>query len=337
MDESQAALARLAERLEHLESRVSALERSPKTGNSRPSPATAGASTTPATEPIALPQEGGVFPVVGKAMLGIAGAYLLRALAESGSLPQWVVVALALAYAGMWLLWAARVPANTSFASVAYAVTSALILAPMLWELTLRFKVLPASAAAGVLIAFVAGASALAWKRNLAPVVWIANIAAAFTALALMIAAHDLAPFIAALLIMALASEFAAARNRWLRLRFLVASAADLAVWILIYIDSLPESVRVDYAPVRIATLLTLPSVLFLIYGASVTFRTTWLRQRITIFEIVQTVIAFLLAAFSWFWFEPADRVGLGIFCLLVSAACYCGSVCPLRPLAGAA
>jgi hypothetical protein len=323
MDESQDALARLAKRLEHLESRVSALERSPKTANSRSSPATAGASTTPATEPIALPQEGGVFPVVGKAMLGIAGAYLLRAVAESGSLPQWVVVALALAYAGMWLLWAARVPANTSFASVAYAVTSALILAPMLWELTLRFKVLPASAAAGVLIAFVAGASALAWKRNLAPVVWIANIAAAFTALALMIAAHDLVPFIAALLIMALASEFAADRNRWLRLRFLVAPAADLAVWILIYIDSLPENVRLDYAPVRMAALLTLPSVLFLIYGASVTFRTAWLRQRITIFEIVQTVIAFLLAAFSWFWFEPADRVGLGIFCLFFSAACY--------------
>ena len=323
MDDLLEALARLSERLEHLESRVSALERSPKAANSRPSPATAAASATPATEQIALPQDGGVFPVVGKSMLGIAGAYLLRAVAESGSLPQWVVVALALAYAGMWLLWAARVPASIPFASAAYAVTSALILAPMLWELTLRFKVLPAAATAGVLTAFAAGALALAWKRNLAPVVWIANIAAVFTALALMIATHDLAPFISALLLMGVVSEFAADRNRWLRLRFLVAPAADLAVWILIYIASLPESARVDYAPVQSAVLLTLPSVLFLIYGASVTFRTTWLRQRITIFEIAQTVIAFLLAAFSWFWFEPADRVGLGIFCLFLSAAGY--------------
>jgi hypothetical protein len=324
MDDLLEALTRLSERLEHLESRVSTLERSPKAANSRPSPTTTtAASATSATESIALPQEGGVFPVVGKAMLGIAGAYLLRAVAESGSLPQWVVVALALAYAGMWLLWAARVPANTLFASVAYAVTSALILAPMLWELTLRFKVLPAAATAGVLIAFAAGASALAWKRNLARVVWIANIAGVCTALVLMIATHDLAPFISALLIMAVVSEFAANRNRWPRLRFLVAPAADLAVWILIYIYSLPETARVDYGPVQIAALLTLPSVLFLIYGASVTFRTAWLRQRITIFEIVQTVIAFLLAALSWFWFEPADRVGLGIFCLFASAACY--------------
>jgi hypothetical protein len=322
MDESQEALARLAERLERLESRVSALERSPRTVDSRPSPATA-ASGTPAPEPIALPQERGVFPVVGKAMLGIAGAYLLRALAESGSLPQWMVVALALAYAGMWLLWAARVGANIPFASAAYAVTSGLILAPMLWELTLRFKVLPASATAGVLIAFVAGASALAWKRNLTPVVWIANIGGVSTALGLMIATHALASFIAALLLMAVVSEFAANRNRWPRLRFLVAPAADLAVWILIYIYSLPESARVDYAPAQGAALLTLPSVLFLVYGASVAFRTTWLRERITTFEIVQTVIAFLLAAFSWYWFAPANRIGLGIFCLFFSATCY--------------
>ena len=323
MDDLLDALARLSDRLERLEHRVSALERSSETANSRPSPATAPARETPAAGEFALPPTGGVFPVVGKAMFGIAGAYLLRAVAESGSLPQLVIVALALAYAGMWLLWAARVPANIPFASAAYAVTSGLILAPMLWELTLRFKVLPASVTAGVLTAFVAGASALAWKRNLAPVLWVANVTAVFTALALMIATHDLAPFVSALLIMALASESAADRNRWLRLRFLVAPAADLAVWILIYIDSLPESSRSEYAAVQSAVLLTLPSALFLIYGASVTWRTTVLRQRITIFEIVQTVIAFLLAAFGWLWFGPAVRAGLGIFCLLLSAACY--------------
>ena len=261
---------------------------------------------------------------MGKAMLGIAGAYLLRALAESGSLPQLAVVALALAYAGMWLLWAARVPANVPFTSTAYAVTSGLILAPMLWELTLHFKVLPASATAGVLIAFVALASVLAWKRNLAPVLWVANVTAVFTALALMIATHALAPFILALLIMALASEFAADRNRWLRLRFLVAPAADLAVWILIYIYSLPESSRSEYPAVPSAVLLALPSALFLIYGASVALRTTWLRQRIAIFEIVQTVIAFLLAAFGLLRFGgSAGTPVLGVFCLLLSAACY--------------
>jgi len=323
MDDLLEALARISERLEHLESRISALERSPKTANSRPSPATVPVRETSAAEESALSQPDGVFPVVGKAMLGIAGAYLLRHVAESGVLPQWIVIALALAYAGMWLLWAARVPANSPFTSTAYAVTSGLILAPMLWELTLVFKVLPASATAGVLSAFVAGAWTLAWKRNLAPVLWIANITAAFTALALLIATRDLAPFISALLIMAVISEVAADRKRWLGLRFLVAPAADLAVWIPIYIYSLPQSSRLDYAPAQSVLLLALPSVLFLIYGASVTFRTTWLHQRITIFEIAQTVIAFLLAAFSLLELGPGIRVSLGIFCLVLSAAGY--------------
>ena len=207
----------------------------------------------------------------------------------------------------MWLLWAAWVKANV-FAAATYAVTAALILAPMLWELTLRFKVLPASTTAGVLGAFVVGASALAWKGNLLPVIWVANVTAAFTALVLLVATHDLAPFIAALLIMAVASEFAADHNRWLRLRFLVAPTADLAVWILIYIFSLPESARAEYGAVQNALLFTLPSALFLIYGASVTFRTTWLGQRITLFEIAQMLITFLLAAFSWLWFAPMAR-----------------------------
>ena len=323
MDDLLDALARLSDRLEHLERRVCALERSSAVPASLPTSVAAPAPGTTAAEESALPQAGGMFPVVGKAMLGIAGAYLLRAVAESSIFPQSVVVALALAYAGMWLLWAARVKANSPFAGAAYAITSALILAPMLWELTLRFKVLPASVTAGVLSVFVVGASALTWKRNLAPVIWVANFAAVFTALALMIATHALLPFIAALLIMALASEFAADHNRWLRLRFLVAPAADLAVWILIYIYSLPESARLEYGTVQNAALLTLASALFLIYGVSVTLRTVWLHHRITIFEIVQTIIAFLLAAFSWLWFAPAVRDDLGIFCLLFSAACY--------------
>jgi hypothetical protein len=146
------------------------------------------------------------------------------------------VVVLALAYAEMWLVWAARVPAEATFVSSAYATTAALIIAPMLWELTLRFEVLPTSATAAVLSVFVATAYALAWKRNLVSIIWVANVTAVFTTLALLIATLDLVPFISALLFMALASEAAAGRNHWLRLRPLIAAAADLAISILFYI-----------------------------------------------------------------------------------------------------
>ena len=94
-------------------------------------------------------------------MLGMAGAYLLRAVAEASLLPRPAVAALAIAYAILWLVWATRVPAGAWFASITYACTSALILAPMLWELTLRFKVLPVAMTAGVLGVFVIAATAL--------------------------------------------------------------------------------------------------------------------------------------------------------------------------------
>ncbi len=318
------ALARLTARVEDLESRISVLEHPSEKAASVPAKPASPAAARPTAEAFPSAEAGGVFPVLGKAMLGIAGAYVLRAVAESGSFPKLAVVVLALAYAGMWLVWAARLPAEAYFASTVYATTAALILAPMLWELTLRFEVLPTAATAGVLGMFALTAYALAWKHSLTSIVWVANVAAIVTTLALLIATHDLVPFISALLLMALASEAAAGRNHWLRLRPLVAAAADLATWILLYIYSRPEGIPSEYKNVATPVLLALGCILFLIYGASAVFRTTRLRQKISVFEIAQSVIAFLLAAFSILCFgASAGAPVLGAFCLLFSAACY--------------
>ncbi len=152
----------------------------------------------------------------------------------------------------------------------------------------------------------------------------MANVTAILTTLALLIATHDMVPFISALLFMALASEAAAGRNHWLRLRPLVAAAADLAIWILLYIYSGPESARSEYKNIATPVLLALGCILFLIYGASIAFRTIRLRQKISVFEIGQTVVAFLLVASGVLRFgADAGARMLGAFCLLFSAACY--------------
>jgi len=321
------ALEKLTARVENLERRIAALEHPSETAASVPADTASPVAPQPvvdAGEAFAFAQAGGAFPVLGKAMLGIAGAYLLRAVAESGSFPKLAVVVLALAYAGMWLVWAARVPAEAHFASTVYATTAVLILAPMLWELTLRFEVLPTSATATVLSVFVITAYALAWKRGLVLVVWVVNAAAVVATLALLIATHDLVPFISALLLMALAGEAAAGRKRWLGLRPMVAVAADLAVWILLYLYSRPEGIPSEYKIVVAPILLAIGCISFLIYGASIAFRTTRLRLRISVFEIGQTVIAFLLGAFSMLRFGASAGVpALGAFCVLFSAACY--------------
>jgi hypothetical protein len=324
MDHLPDDLERLTTRLENLERRVYALEHPSETAGTIPAPESNLSAAAKAAEARSPAQAGGMFSVLGMAMLGMAGAYLLRAVAESSLLPKPAVAALAIAYAILWLVWAARAPAGAWFASITYACTSALILAPMLWELTLRFKVLPAAVTAGVLGAFVIAASALAWKRNAASVFWVANMTAAAVALTLAIATHEMAPFIAALLLMALICEYAAGRDRELGVRPLVALAADLGVWAQIYIYSSPPSTRADYPAVGATELIAPGFVLFLIDGMSVIFRTAVNKKKITVFETVQTMITFLLAACGWLYFGPSGGATvLGIFCLVLSAAGY--------------
>ena len=180
------------------------------------------------------------------------------------------------------------------------------------------------SATAGVLAMYVVCAYALAWKHSLTPVVWVTNVAALLTTLALLFSTHDLVPFLVALLLMSLVSEVAAARNYWLRLRLLVAVAADLATCLLLYVYSRPKGVPPGYKNVATPLLLVLGCILLLIYGGSVVFRTMRRRQKISVFEVGQTVVAFLLAAFSVQCFSlSAGAVVLGAFCFLFSAACY--------------
>ncbi len=317
-------LARFTARIEMLESRVAALEHSSEKDASLPAEAATPAALQPTDDAFSFAPEGGAFAVLGKAMLGIAGAYLLRAVAESGSFPKLAVIVLALAYAAMWLVWAARVPAAALFSSTVYAATAALILAPMLWELTMRFKVLPNSATAGILGMFVVSAYVLAWKCSMTPVVWVTNVAAVFTTIALLTATLDVMPFVSALLLMALASELAAGRNHWLRLRPLVAVAADLAICFLLYAYSRPQGIPPGYKNLGTQLLLGPGCILLLIYGGSTVFRTMRLRQKITVFEIGQTVIAFLLAAFGPLCLGvSAGSTAVGALCALFSAACY--------------
>ena len=316
------AIAQLTRRMESLEGRVFSLESAPRP---RMQPFPPVPSLTVAGGPaVVLPQQAGIFSVLGKAMLAIAGAYLLRALAESAVLPHVAVFAVAIAYAFLWIVPATRASAKAWLASFGWAATSALILLPMLWELVLRFHALPTTLAAAILVAWAIAASALAWKRHFTEVAWVVDGAASIAALALALATHDLPPFLVALLLIAALGEVAAARHRTLRVRPLVAAAADFAVFNLIWVYSSPAAARPDYLPVHASLLLVVAPLLLLIYAGSASTQTLLLRRRISFFETAQTLVAFLLAVWGMleFWSGPAARL-LGLLCLVCSAAGY--------------
>ena len=325
------ALEQVIERLEELERRVSALE------------GLAGGSTYPRLtgteiqEPrVRAPQRalpfldasGGAVPILGKAVLGIAGAYLLRAIAETGSIPKLPVLLVAIVYAALWMVWAARMHVTSRFASVTYALTSALILSPLLWESTIRFKVLSPAFAAGVLAAFVVLALALAWRENMQAIPWVAVLAAVGTCLALIIGTHELVPLTAALLAVALATEVAVCLGHRLTLRALSAVAADFAVWLAIFVLTAPEGVPEAYHSVSPATITGLCLSLLAIYGGSIGVRSFGLRLRITFFEIGQGVIAFVVAAYGVMRATRGSAAAqLGVLFLLLAAACYWGAL----------
>lgn len=269
-------------------------------------------------------EAGANFSTFGKAMLGMAGAYVLRAIAESGSLPRPAVAVLAIAYAGMWLAWAAWIPEQQWFSSAIYAGTSALIFAPMLWELTLRFGVLTPAITAAVLGGFAAGAYALAWRRNLVPVVWVGVLTTAVASISLLIATRQMVPFITVLLLMALLTETASSHNHWMGVRPVAAAAADCAVWSMIFIYSNPGTSRADYAPLSTAALL-LPGILLLtIYGTSAGLRSVLHGKKITLFEAAQSMAAFALMGTVVLRFGPQESAPLlGVFCLVLAPACY--------------
>ena len=316
MDVLPGTLDQLAARLEMLERRVAALE------NPSAAPVETATLAKPqieAGEELSFAQTGSVFPVLGKAMLGIAGAYMLRAVAESTTLPRLAIAAVAIVYALVWLIVAARVSLEKWISSAIYAGTSSLILAPMLWELTLSFKVMTPPMTAGVLCVFVIVANSLAWKQNRTPICWVANVTAAVVALALPVATHELTPFLAALLLMALLGEYAAGSERLMSLRPFVALASDAAIWSLIFIYSSPASTRMDYPAMSMAALILPGCILFLIFGASIVFRCARIGATISVFEIAQAMVAFLLAAWSTVAFAP----GRGTIVLGIASCCY--------------
>ncbi|MGA2856513.1 MAG: hypothetical protein ABSE40_06560 [Candidatus Sulfotelmatobacter sp.] len=330
-DGTASTVEQLNERVQELERRVSELE---GLASSSTYPRLTGTEIqeprvrAPKRALSLLDASGGAVPILGKAVLGIAGAYLLRAIAETGTIPKLPVLLVAIVYAALWMVWAARMHVTSRFASATYALTSALILSPLLWESTVRFQVLSPAFAAGVLVAFVVLALALAWQQNMQSIPWVAVLAAVGTCLALIIGTHELVPLTAALLAVALATEVAVCLGHRLTLRALSALAADFAVWLAVFVLTSSEGVPEAYHSVSPATTTGLCLSLLAIYGGSIGVRSFGLRQRITFVEIGQGVIAFVLAAYgSMRATRGSAAAQLGVLFLLLAAACYWGAL----------
>jgi hypothetical protein len=266
----------------------------------------------------------GIMPTVGKVFLALAGAFILRALAESGSLPRWPIIPIALAYAGSWLFRSARIHSRSRFASTAYSIVAALIFAPMVWELTLSFRILAPQTAAAILAGFAAFSLLYSWKSKLAELAWPPTIAACITALALMVATGSPASFVGVLLLITALAESAPANARWAGLRATVSLAADMAILALIVLYTSQNGLPPGYSPLSNWMLLALISGVFVISATGLALRPVLFSREAGVFDVFQTSLAFLLAFVGALRLtNGAMAVALGIVCLVLFIGCY--------------
>lgn len=331
MHEHTSEVEALTREIRELQRRMSAVERA--VGLTSTEAVVDSGSPSVATEPAASveapPMESespGIAPVVGRALLGIAGAYVLRAAAESGAVPQLAAMAAAVVYALWWLVSSARLAARSHLLAGAHVVTAVLVIYPMVWETTVRFHAMPPSVAAAVLAAFAAVGLAVAWPKNLGEVVWVTILAGLGTSAALLVATSHLFPFTAAILVMATAVEACACRDHWLSLRGITAMVADLAVLLTSFIVTRPGGLPEGYAPVTLPMVLSVQIGLLLIYLASTVVRTLLRGLHISVFEILQTAVAFAISvggALRVVRDSPAGAAAVAWFCLFGGIACY--------------
>lgn len=329
-EKSDLWLEQVDERLQELERRVAALERQGEAPASKPVETFLGVKPTEEKRVRAT----SAVPVLGKAVLAIAGAYLLRAIAESGAAPRWMLLVVAIAYAGAWLVWAARTHRRSHFASVIFAMTSAFILAPLLWEGIVRFQELTAGFASAVLVGYVALSLGLAWREKLEALPWIAVVAAVGTALALLIATHELGALTIGLLAMALVTEAAASSGRWPGLPAVSALGADFAVGVLGMVMTSPGGVPAGYRSMSAGEINAFCMALLLIYGGNLAVRGFGMRRKWTLGEVVQAAVAFGLG--TWVSLRATQggaAAALGVVFLVLAMVCYWGV---LKRFAGA-
>jgi hypothetical protein len=324
----QADLDELRQQVRDLTKRISRLEESlAARGNSIPS---RHAETPALPEDIGslsqAPDTTSVLPVLGAVLLGLAGAYLLRAIAEYSVLPPRAVFTLGTLYAVAWLLWTARASVERRLATTLYSLTSVLILSPLLWEATVRFHMITTWEASTILVAFTVIGLSVSWRRDLMVVATISTLAGLGTAGALLVATDDVLPFTFVFMAIAAAVEVCACLNRWLGARWLAAAAANLSVLLATWLVTNPNGLPAVYVPISPRALFAAQMALLAIYLSSVMVRTLLRGLTITTFETGQCALAFVIGLGGAVRLSAGGThitSAIGGFALVCGAACY--------------
>ena len=262
-----------------------------------------------------------ILSLVGRLLLVLAGGFFLRAVTDSGAIPVAVGIALAFAYAVVWLVMSDRAGARGQIPNaVFHSLGAALVAFPLLVEATTRFKVLTGSTSVLVLAALSAAFLVVAWRRRLRAVAWITVVGALPASAAILVQTGVVAPFALYLIGLGLATLWLSYSTGWWGGRWPVALAADLAVVGVTLRALEPEQLDSPAAAVLLQLLLLVG------YLGSTAIRTLVRGHAVSRFEVVQTAAAMLVSLGGAVYMARATGaapVALGAAAVVVGTACY--------------
>jgi hypothetical protein len=286
-------LAALERRMEAFEERLRRVEERAAPSDAAP-PEIPAAAISEAPSPGAPSSASAFLTAAGRTCVILGGAFLIRALTQSGSLSPRAGVAAAFAYGGFWLLLALRVRPGSASSTLS-GVTGIVIAFPLVWEASTRWGVAsPSGAIAGAALVS-ALAIAAAWRQSASWLAWAAAIGsvALFVALAPVTGRIDATAALSIALAAAL-SGLAYAR-RWPGPRWLAAAAADASVAAVAAVVTReggpPDAYRRVSAASALALAAALPLASLTLFG----LRALWRKRPLRAFEVVQSIAALVV------------------------------------------
>jgi hypothetical protein len=261
-------VTRLSERVDQLEERLAALPPL--------------APAWPEGEPqVPIPAAGAEMSrwvtLLGRSFLVLGGAFLIRALTDSRTLPSGGGVALGMVFAATWVFFSHRAGAKGATLSAGFhGVTAALIAYPLVLETTARLRAMSTGVAALTLVGFTALLLVVSWRDRLGWLAWIGVLSCLLTTLALLRTTPARGELIAVLLVLAATTFWLGDRPRWGGLRWLPAVVLDLVV-LRAVLTSTPSLLAYSVALAGLSLALVLS-------------RTAALDRPVGAFEIFQTL-----------------------------------------------
>jgi hypothetical protein len=262
-----------------------------------------------------------VLSLLGRLFIVLGGAYLLRAMTDAGAIPPPAGVAFGLAYGLVWLVLADRAGGRRELPSaVFHGVGAAMVAFPVVLEATTRFKVLPGPASALALAVLTAGILAVAWRRRVQTLAWIAVAVAIPTSVVILAKTGVVVPHAFFLILFGVAALWMGYSLDWLLVRWPVAAAADIVAVGVTMRALAPQPQETPGAALAVQV------ALLGAYLASIAIRTLVRGRNVIPFEVVQTMAALVVGlggALSVTRATGSGAPALGAASVLLGVACY--------------